>query len=140
MHGDAAVRLDAVELRQEVDVEVRAPELAVGDAAQPEVLLELDDAANRLVLHLAKRGSVQRARLELVARVEQEFRPEEAADVVGAKGRRCATAEGGRRRGWAHDVLRVLAEDYVTRVRRSAAHALRIRRRAPAPAARVPAG
>ena len=47
---DAALGLDAAELRQEVDVEIGAPELAVGDAAQAEVLLELDDVANRLVL------------------------------------------------------------------------------------------
>ena len=38
--GDAALGLDAVELRQKVDVEIGAPELAVGDAVQAEVLLE----------------------------------------------------------------------------------------------------
>ena len=35
------LRLDAVELLEEVDVEIGAAELAVGDALQAEVLLQL---------------------------------------------------------------------------------------------------
>jgi hypothetical protein len=97
---DAALRLDAVELRQEVDVEVGAAKLAVGDPAQPEVLLELDDAANRVILGGPQLRGVDRTRLELVARVEQELGAQETPDVVGAIRRRGARADGrgnGRR-------------------------------------------
>ena len=44
---DAAARFDAFELLQKVDVEIGAPELAVGDALQPEILLEAHDVADR---------------------------------------------------------------------------------------------
>ena len=46
---NAALRRDALELRQEVDMEIRAAIFAVGDAAQAQILLELDDAADRIV-------------------------------------------------------------------------------------------
>ena len=52
---DAALGFDALELLEEVDVEVGAPELAVGDAVQAEVLLEADDVADRRVLDFAQR-------------------------------------------------------------------------------------
>ena len=41
---DAALGLDALELGQEVDVEIGAAELAVGDAAQAQVLLVAHDS------------------------------------------------------------------------------------------------
>ena len=91
-HRDAALGLDALELRQEVDVEIGAAELAVGDAAQAQVLLELDDAADRVVLHAAQRRGVDGAGLVLLARIEQRLGAQEAADVVGAKRRRVARA------------------------------------------------
>ena len=86
---NAALRLDALELRQEIDVKVGAPEFAVGDAAQSQIFLEFDDAADRFILHGAELG-----------RIEQEFGAQEAADMVGAKGRRSARPQcrltGGR--------------------------------------------
>ena len=63
---DPALGLDAVELRQEVDVEVGAAELAVGDAAQAQVLLELDDVADRRVFDAPERGGVDLAVRELL--------------------------------------------------------------------------
>ena len=90
---NAALRLDALELRQEIDVEIGAPEFAVGDAAQSEILLELDDAADRFVLHGTELGCVDCACAELLACIEQEFGAQEAADVVGAKRRRSARAQ-----------------------------------------------
>src|SRR5205807_1292091 len=51
---DAAFRFDAFELGQKVDMKVGAPEFAVGDAAQSQLLLEFDDAADRVVLDGAK--------------------------------------------------------------------------------------
>ena len=51
---DRDVGLDAAELLEEVDVEVGAAELAVGDALEADVLLELDDLGDRLVLDFAQ--------------------------------------------------------------------------------------
>ena len=48
------VGLDAAELLEEVDVEVGAAELAVGDALQADVFLELDDLGDRVVLDRAQ--------------------------------------------------------------------------------------
>jgi hypothetical protein len=73
-------------------VKVRPPKLAVGDAAQAQVLLELDDAANRLVFYGAQCLGVDRAIAELLTRIEQELRAQETADLVGAKRRRRADA------------------------------------------------
>ena len=90
--GDAALGLDAFELRQEVDMEIGAAELAIRDAAQSQVLLELDDAADRLVLDAAQRRGVDGAGLVLLARVEQRLGAQEAAHVVCTKRRRIARA------------------------------------------------
>jgi len=79
-------RHHALELLEEIDVEIGAAELAVGDALQAPVLLELDDVADRLVLDRAQLGAADRVLLEmLVARLEQLFRAQEAAYVIGAE-------------------------------------------------------
>ena len=77
----------AVELRQEIDVKERAAEFTVGDAAQAEVLLELDDLADRAILDRAQLGGRKRCALRGSARLEQILRPQETADVIGAKRR-----------------------------------------------------
>lgn len=61
---DAAFGLDALKLREEVDMEVRATVFAVGNPAQSEVLLERDDSAYRLVLDGAKLPRIDWARPE----------------------------------------------------------------------------
>jgi hypothetical protein len=55
---DRDVGLDAAELLEEIDVEVGAPELAVGDALQADVFLEPDDLGDRVVLDFAQRFGV----------------------------------------------------------------------------------
>ena len=52
--GDVAGDGDAVELLEEVEVEPRPAELAVGDAAHPERLDLADGSGDRLVLHGAQ--------------------------------------------------------------------------------------
>ena len=52
---DPALGLNALQPGQEVDMEVGAAELAVGDAQEPEVFLEPDDVADGLVLDAAQR-------------------------------------------------------------------------------------
>src|SRR4029453_11422961 len=93
VHRDPALRFDASELGQEVDVEVRPPVLAVRDTPQPQILLEFDDVADRLVFHGSKLVCGDLTRLELIARVEEKPRTQEAADVIGAKRRRRARAD-----------------------------------------------
>jgi hypothetical protein len=75
---DAALRLDAVELRQEVDVEVRAAKLAVGDAASPRSSWNLTMPRIASSSTAAKLRGVDRPGLELVARVEQELGAQES--------------------------------------------------------------
>ena len=83
-------------------MKVGAPEFAVGDAAQSQLLLEFDDAADRVVLDGAKLVRVDRAHAELFPRIEQEFRPQETADMVGAKRRQIARAGCHLTGGWIH--------------------------------------
>src|SRR5262249_24959420 len=85
LRGEAGVRLDAVELLEEIDVEECAAEFPVGDALQPHVLLELDDPADCRVLELAQLLLRNLAGGMPVARLEQLFRAQEAADVVGSE-------------------------------------------------------
>src|SRR6185295_6494512 len=95
LDGRRNVGLDAGELLEKVDVEVGAAELAVGDAAQPHVLLEADDLGDRVVLDGAQLRGRDLALGAALARVEQAPGPEEAADVIGAKRR----LRAGRHRG-----------------------------------------
>ena len=74
-HGH--VRDHATELLEEVDVEVRAAELAVGHRPQPDVLLHRHDLSDRAILDLAQLFGGDRAGAELRAGGKQ---------VVGARG------------------------------------------------------
>ena len=85
MRGQPAPRFHAFELLEEVDVEVGAPELAVGDALQPDVFLQPHNVRDGAVLDGAQFRLVDLALLEPFARSEQLGRPKEASDVVGAK-------------------------------------------------------
>jgi hypothetical protein len=82
---DGNVGLHAAELLQEVDVEIGAAELAVGDALQADVFLELDDLGNGVVFDGAQGLFGDLAFLLLRAGVEQALRAQEAADMVGAE-------------------------------------------------------
>ncbi len=75
-------------------MEVGATELAVGDGLQAHVFLELDDLGDRAVLDFAQLRGRDRALLALFARVEQDLRAQEAADVVGAERGRGALGHG----------------------------------------------
>ena len=73
-------------------MEIRAPIFTVGNPAQAEILLELDDAADRIVFDAPQLRDVDCAGPELLPRIEQEFRSQEASDMIGAKRRRRADA------------------------------------------------
>ena len=92
------VGLHAAQLRQEVDVEIGAAELAVGDAVQAHVFLELDDVGDGAVFHRAQLLGRDLALGVLLARVEQELGAQEAADVVGTEGGLGGCGHGGS--GW----------------------------------------
>ncbi len=95
--GDAALGLHAVQLLEEVDVEVGAAELAVGDAVRgPDLPGSGRCRESPRPRPRAARPAPDRAGLERLARVEQRLRAQETADVVGAKRRRGANS---------HDVL-----------------------------------
>ena len=79
---NAALRLDALELRQEIDVEICAPEFAIGDAAEPKIFLEFDDAANRFIFHAAKLLRSDRAVAKFFSRVQKKLRTQKAADMI----------------------------------------------------------
>src|SRR5215204_1444891 len=100
MDWNTAFCLDTFELCQKIDMEIRAPEFAVGDPAQAEVLLELDDVPDGFVFDVAQLRMGYLPDPQLFARVEQEFRPQEAADMVGTERRRAAG--GGRWRCHGH--------------------------------------
>src|SRR5690606_27974914 len=79
------LELHAADLRQEIEMPVFAPHLAVGDAHEPGILLHLRDLGDAFVFDLAQRflGDVLAQRL--VARLLQTRRPKQAAYVVGTK-------------------------------------------------------
>ena len=93
--GHRDVGLDAAQLVEEIDVEVGAAELAVGDALQADVFLEPDDLGDRVVLDGAQLPRRDLALGLPLARLEQAPGAEEAADVVGAEG---GTVAGGHGR------------------------------------------
>jgi hypothetical protein len=64
-----------------------APELAVGDYLEAAVLLQLHHAADCFVLHCAEGVLLELALSVRAERVAQLARAQQAADVVGAKGR-----------------------------------------------------
>jgi len=77
-------------LLDEVEMPPGAAELAVGDAAIADILLQLDHLADAIVLDRAQAGGIERAARMGVAGIEQARRTQEAADMVGAEGRRHA--------------------------------------------------
>src|SRR6185369_11619600 len=85
MHREAAAGGHAIELLEEIDVEISAAELAIRDALEAESFLEAHHVANRIVLHGSQLRARDLAALVAIARLEQLPRPEEAADVVGAE-------------------------------------------------------
>ncbi len=64
-----------------------AAEFAVGDAFQADILLQLDDVPDRAVLDLVQLIFRNRLVAQLVARLDQLVRAQQAADMIGAKRR-----------------------------------------------------
>jgi hypothetical protein len=78
---------DAVEPLEEIDVEIGAAELAVGDSLEADPLLRTDDLTDARVLDRAQLVCWQGLGEELLARGSQAFRAEKTADVIGAEWR-----------------------------------------------------
>jgi hypothetical protein len=74
---------EAFDCRGHLALEGEAPHLAVRHHIEPGLLLEREGRVDRFVLCLLEGGLRERARLELLPRLEQERRPEEAADDIG---------------------------------------------------------
>jgi hypothetical protein len=79
---------------EEIDVKVRPPELAVGDALKPDVFLQPDDVGDRRVFDGAQRRLADLTLLATLACGQQLRRTQEAADVIGAERRLGALAHG----------------------------------------------
>ena len=89
---DAVLGLDDVDALQsveEVEMPPSAAKLAVGDGFEADLLLLLHDVADRVVLDGAKLIRADPSGLTRGARVLQRRRPQQASDLVGAKGRFC---------------------------------------------------
>jgi hypothetical protein len=83
------VGLDATELLQEVDMEIRATKLAVSDTLQAHVLLQPDRIADGAILHFAQlRGRYVSFRGS-GACLLQKLRPQQTADMIRTKRWRC---------------------------------------------------
>ncbi len=84
-HGDAAFCLHSLELLEEIDVEVRAPVFAVGNAGKTRVFLEANDIADGGILDLAQLGATDFVLADAFPRLKQGRGAQETADVIGAK-------------------------------------------------------
>src|SRR5260370_40495554 len=95
---------DAADLVEEIHVPGGAAVLAVGDALEADLLLHLHRLGHGVVLDPAHRRARKAARLVLLARLQQFLGPQQAADMVGAEGRRGARRHGHaaflRRASW----------------------------------------
>ena len=84
---DCTADLDAGELFEEVEVEPRASELAIGDAAHADRLDLSHGVGDCLVLDGALVVGGDRAGSELLASIEHGLRAQQTADVVGSERR-----------------------------------------------------
>jgi hypothetical protein len=94
MRRQTAAGLDTFQLLQEIDVKVRPPEFAIGDALETDVFLQTDDIGDRRVFDGAERRFADLSLLATLARGQELRRPQEAADVIGAERRLRALAHG----------------------------------------------
>ena len=86
----AQIGLDAVELAEEIVVPERAAKFAVGDGFEADLLLLLDDLLDLAVLDGLEFCRRDLAALAPGARLLERRRAQQAADVIGAEGRRGA--------------------------------------------------
>jgi hypothetical protein len=99
--GDAARDGNTGELLEKVHVKKRTPELAVGDALQPDGFLFLHHIANRFVFDGTQLFFGDFAALKTSARVFHSLWTEQTADLVGAE-RRIQPWHGGTSLGRLH--------------------------------------
>jgi hypothetical protein len=85
LRGNPPGHRDPFKPLEEVHVEESAAELPIGDPLEADRFLSLHDLADRLVLDATEVVLTDLIFLESIARVFQVFRPEEAADMVGAE-------------------------------------------------------
>jgi hypothetical protein len=91
-HRDAALGFDAGELLQEIDVEISATKLTVGDSFQTKIFLKSNDIPDRRIFYGAQLGTVDGTASVTLAGIEKRSGAQEAADVIGAKRGRAANS------------------------------------------------
>src|SRR5262245_62102142 len=85
----AEIGLRTGQCTKEIVIPERAAEFAVGDALEPDRLLPADHLFDFAILDRAQRRAIDLAALALGARLLQRGRAQQAADMIGAKGRFC---------------------------------------------------
>jgi hypothetical protein len=88
-HRDATLGFNAGELLQEIDVEISATKLTVGDSFQTKIFLKSNDVPDRRIFDGTQLGTVDGTAPVTLAGIEERSGAQEAADVIGAK-RGCA--------------------------------------------------
>src|SRR5580700_3851384 len=88
LNGVGGVERDAVETAEEVEVPPRTAQFAVGGEFQPDLFLLLDDLLDLAVFDRPQRVGGDLAALALGARLLDQRRSQQAADMVGAEWRR----------------------------------------------------
>ena len=86
LHCERNAHLHAAQLRQKISVEISAAKLAIGDALEADVLLELDDVADGLIFNQAQLHRRDAAIGRLVAGLQKEFGAQKTADMVVSGG------------------------------------------------------
>src|SRR5512133_972234 len=76
-----------------------APELAVGDDLQADVLLQLDYAGNGLIFDPPQRLAIEFTGRVLRSRAQEVRRPQQASDMFGSEGGRAGHSRAPRRHG-----------------------------------------
>ena len=87
MDGHAALDFNAVDGEHEIVPPVPAAKIAIGDALQSRPFLKGDGVADRFAFDLPQLIGADRALLKPVPGVDQGLGTQQAADVIGAKGR-----------------------------------------------------
>ena len=87
MDGHAALDFNAVDGEHEIVPPVPAAKIAIGDALQSRPFLKGDGVADRFAFDLPQLIGADRALLKPVPGVDQGLGTQQAAEVIGAKGR-----------------------------------------------------
>jgi len=88
---------DVGKLAEKARVPDRAAIFAISDSLKAEVLLQLNRSANRAIFHFTQHRGRKLTFLMLLASAQKFRRPQQAADMIGAKRRKLFAKKSPRR-------------------------------------------